>query len=67
MTDQISAKSATAGAAHTASDALAGSADAAGHSGDAPGQARAVVTIREPFNPLGAGLRSIWPQSVVGF
>ena len=25
------------------------------------------VAVREQFNPLGAGLRSIWPQSVVGF
>ncbi|KUM35821.1 hypothetical protein [Arthrobacter sp. EpRS71] len=67
MTDQISAKSVTAGAAHPKSDALAGSADAAGHAGDAAGQARAVAAIRAQFNPLGAGLRSIWPQSVVGF
>lgn len=67
MTDQISAKSVTAGSAHTKSEALAGAADTAGHAADAAGQARAVVTIREQFNPLGAGLRSIWPQSVVGF
>lgn len=67
MTDQISAKSMTAGAAHSTSDSLAGSADAAGRVGEVSGQARAVVTIREQFNPLGAGLRSIWPQSVVGF
>jgi len=67
MTDQISAKSVTTGAAHTNSDALAGTADAAGHTGETASQTRAVVTVREQFNPLGAGLRSIWPQSVVGF
>ncbi|MEV4953599.1 hypothetical protein [Paenarthrobacter nitroguajacolicus] len=67
MTDQISAKSGTAGAAHTKSEALTGAPDAAGHAGETVGQTRAVVTVREQFNPLGAGLRSIWPQSVVGF
>ena len=67
MTDQTSAKSVTAGAAHSKSDTLAGSADGSSHAADAAGQGRAVVTIREQFNPLGAGLRSIWPQSVVGF
>ncbi|MFW0774075.1 hypothetical protein ACLRGI_12980 [Paenarthrobacter nitroguajacolicus] len=67
MTDQISAKSMTVGAAHTNSDAFAGSADAAVPAGETVGQTRAVVTVREQFNPLGAGLRSIWPQSVVGF
>ncbi|WP_309075072.1 hypothetical protein [Paenarthrobacter sp.] len=67
MTDQISAKSVTAGAAPTNSDALAGTAEPAGSAGESVGQTRAVVTVREQFNPLGAGLRSIWPQSVVGF
>ncbi|MGR0161944.1 hypothetical protein [Paenarthrobacter nitroguajacolicus] len=67
MTDQISAKSVTAGAAHAKSDALAGTSDAAARAGENVGQTRAVVTVREQFNPLGAGLRSIWPQSVVGF
>ncbi|WP_017198845.1 hypothetical protein [Arthrobacter sp. M2012083] len=67
MTDQISAKSVTTGAAHTNTDASANTADAAGHPGETVGQTRAVVTVREQFNPLGAGLRSIWPQSVVGF
>ncbi|MFK0041953.1 hypothetical protein ACIQTW_19135 [Paenarthrobacter sp. NPDC090517] len=67
MTDQISAKSVTAGAAHMNPDARTGTADTAGHTGETVGQTRAVVTVREQFNPLGAGLRSIWPQSVVGF
>ncbi|AFR30944.1 hypothetical protein [Arthrobacter sp. Rue61a] len=67
MTEQITAKSMNTGATHVKSDAHAGAAEAAHQSGELPGQARAVVIVREPFNPLGAGLRSIWPQSVVGF
>ncbi|WP_159706377.1 hypothetical protein [Arthrobacter sp. 18067] len=64
MTDQISTKSANAG---TARDSLSGTAEAVRHAGEVLGQNRAVVAVREQFNPLGVGLRSIWPQSVVGF
>ncbi|MDR6638396.1 MULTISPECIES: hypothetical protein [Paenarthrobacter] len=67
MPDQITAISVSTGPALVTSDPLAGTADAARHTGEVPGQARAVVSVREQFNPLGVGLRSIWPQSVVGF
>ncbi|MFE4195619.1 hypothetical protein ACFRJ9_07135 [Paenarthrobacter sp. NPDC056912] len=67
MTDQISAKSLNTGAAYVRSDALAGTAEAVRHAGEVLGQTRAVVAVREQFNPLGVGLRSIWPQSVCGF
>jgi hypothetical protein len=67
MTDQIAATSSHAGAAHVKSDAFAGTAEAVRHAGEVLGQTRAVVAVREQFNPLGVGLRSIWPQSVCGF
>ena len=67
MPDQIAATSLNTGAAHVKSDSLAGTAEAGGHGGEVPGQARAVTSVREQFNPLGVGLRSIWPQSVCGF
>ncbi|UKA49708.1 hypothetical protein LFT48_20125 [Arthrobacter sp. FW305-123] len=65
MTDQISAQPTTV-VGRIESDSLPAQ-DAAGQAGESLSQARAVVTVREQFNPLGAGLRSIWPQSVVGF
>ncbi|MET4620862.1 hypothetical protein ABIE18_002318 [Arthrobacter sp. 2762] len=67
MPDQIAATSLNTGAAHVKSDSLAGTAEDGGHGGELPGQARAVTSVREQFNPLGVGLRSIWPQSVCGF
>lgn len=67
MTEQISAKSMNTGATHVKSDAHAGAVETGRQAGEVLGQTRAVVTVREQFNPLGAGLRSIWPQSVVGF
>ncbi|MCT9869855.1 hypothetical protein [Paenarthrobacter aurescens] len=67
MTDQISATSSNAGAAHVKSDSFAGTTEAVRHSGEVLGQTRAVSAVREQFNPLGVGLRSIWPQSVCGF
>ncbi|MGJ3191932.1 hypothetical protein FQP90_17400 [Paenarthrobacter nitroguajacolicus] len=67
MTEQISAKSMNTGAAYVKTDAHGGVVETGRQAGEVPGQARAVVAVREQFNPLGAGLRSIWPQSVVGF
>ncbi|MDI2034912.1 hypothetical protein [Paenarthrobacter nitroguajacolicus] len=67
MTAQNTAPANGASPAHAAMDARSGVSEAAVQVADVPGQARAVVTVREQFNPLGAGLRSIWPQSVVGF
>ncbi|MFC8041002.1 hypothetical protein ACFUOZ_16740 [Paenarthrobacter sp. NPDC057355] len=61
MTAQITARPNGANAADTRSPEVARQPE------DAPGQARTGVAVREPFNPLAAGLRSIWPQSVVGF
>ncbi|GAA3269496.1 hypothetical protein [Paenarthrobacter aurescens] len=66
MTDQISAQPTTV-VGRIESDSLRAAQDAAGQAGESLSQTRAVVTVREQFNPLGAGLRSIWPQSVVGF
>ncbi|WGM20234.1 hypothetical protein QEH68_19830 [Paenarthrobacter sp. OM7] len=62
MTDQISTQSQNASVVH---DALSGTAEVVRHAGEVLGQTR--VAVREQFNPLGVGLRSIWPQSVVGF
>jgi hypothetical protein len=62
MTDQISTQSSSVTVVH---DALSGTAEAVRHAGEVLGQTR--VAVREQFNPLGVGLRSIWPQSVVGF
>jgi hypothetical protein len=67
MPDQIAATPLNTGAAHVKSDPLGGSADAGAHGSEVLGQNRAVTTVREQFNPLGVGLRSIWPQSVCGF
>ncbi|WP_416403879.1 hypothetical protein [Arthrobacter sp. LFS091] len=67
MPDQITALSVSAGPAPVTSSPLAGTAEPSRHAAEVPGQARAVVSVREQFNPLGVGLRSIWPQSVVGF
>ncbi|WP_227453599.1 hypothetical protein [Paenarthrobacter sp. YJN-D] len=67
MTAQITAPTNGAGEANTAPDVRPFTAQANHQSADSPVQGRAVVTVREQFNPLGAGLRSIWPQSVVGF
>ena len=67
MPDQIAATSLNTGAAHVKSDPVAGTGEADGRGGEVPGQARAVTSVREQFNPLGVGLRSIWPQSVCGF
>ncbi|MDR6988326.1 hypothetical protein J2Y66_002830 [Paenarthrobacter nitroguajacolicus] len=64
MTDQISTQASSATAAR---DAMSSTTEAVRHAGDVLGQTRAVVAVREQFNPLGVGLRSIWPQSVVGF
>ncbi|MFJ4230048.1 hypothetical protein ACIPYV_20975 [Paenarthrobacter nicotinovorans] len=61
MTAHITAQGNGASAADTRSP------EAANHPEDVPGQARTGLAVREPFNPLAAGLRSIWPQSVVGF
>jgi hypothetical protein len=62
MTDQISTQSSSATAVH---EPLSSAGEAARHVGEVLGQTR--VAVREQFNPLGVGLRSIWPQSVVGF
>lgn len=59
MPDQITDTSSTTGAAQLASGTQV--------PGDVPGQDRAATSIREQFNPLGVGLRSIWPQSVCGY
>ncbi|MFJ4210581.1 hypothetical protein ACIPY2_19175 [Paenarthrobacter sp. NPDC089675] len=71
MPDQIILPSSNSGAAHAAADSLgthpAGTAEAFHHPGEVPGQNHAVGSVREQFNPLGVGLRSIWPQSVCGF
>lgn len=67
MPDQITDTSMNASIAHVKSDPLGGGAEAARHAGEVLGQARAVSSVREQFNPLGMGLRSIWPQSVCGF
>jgi hypothetical protein len=67
MPDQIAATSLNAGAAYVKSDPLAGTAEAGAQGSEVLGQGRAVTTVREQFNPLGVGLRSIWPQSVCGF
>ncbi len=67
MTDHIAATSSSTGAAYVKSDVFAGAAEAVHQAGEGLGQNRAVVAVREQFNPLGAGLRSIWPQSVCGF
>ncbi|MEV7663840.1 hypothetical protein [Paenarthrobacter sp. NPDC089316] len=67
MTAHITAQTNSASASYATPDPHSVPAENPRESADAPSQARAVVTVREPFNPLGAGLRSIWPQSVVGF
>jgi len=67
MTAQITAPSNAAGEANAGKGVRPLAAEVIHQSADAPVQGRAVVTVREQFNPLGAGLRSIWPQSVVGF
>ncbi|WP_314325906.1 hypothetical protein [Paenarthrobacter ilicis] len=67
MPDQITDSSINSGAAYTRSESRSGASDGMLAVGDVAGQARAVGTVREQYNPLGAGLRSIWPQSVVGF
>lgn len=67
MPDQIAVTSLNTGTAHVKSDPLAGTGEAGGNVAEVPGQARAVTSVREQFNPLGVGLRSIWPQSVCGF
>lgn len=67
MPDQITATFVNSGVGLVTSDSAGDSAEAIRHSGEVAGQARAVVAVREQFNPLGAGLRSIWPQSVCGF
>lgn len=67
MPDQITATSVNAGTPRVKSDPLSGTAEAVRQAGEVLGQTRAVVAVREQFNPLGVGLRSIWPQSVCGF
>ncbi|MEV7607110.1 hypothetical protein AB0N65_16875 [Paenarthrobacter sp. NPDC089322] len=67
MPDQIIATSVNAGTARVTSDPLAGTGEAVRQGGEVLCQNRAVVAVREQFNPLGVGLRSIWPQSVCGF
>ncbi|WP_347108864.1 hypothetical protein AAHB33_18775 [Paenarthrobacter sp. S56] len=71
MPDQITLPSSNSGTAHAAADSLGsfpgGAAEAFRHPADVPGQNHAVGSVREQFNPLGVGLRSIWPQSVCGF
>ena len=67
MPDQIIATSVNAGTARVTSDPLAGAGETVRQGGEVLGQNRAVVAVREQFNPLGVGLRSIWPQSVCGF
>ncbi|UOD81085.1 hypothetical protein [Paenarthrobacter ureafaciens] len=57
MPDQITVTSSSTDAAQLA----------CGTHAPVDGQDRAVTSIREQFNPLGVGLRSIWPQSVCGY
>ncbi|MFJ5957728.1 hypothetical protein ACIQC5_17445 [Paenarthrobacter sp. NPDC092416] len=65
MPDQISDQSFNAGTASLTSDALAG--DVVRRAAEALSQTRSVVAVREQFNPMAVGLRSIWPASVAGF
>ncbi|MFI2564905.1 hypothetical protein [Paenarthrobacter sp. NPDC018779] len=66
MPDQIILPSSNTGTAHAMADSRPGGAAEGFHSGG-DGQNRAVTSVRETFNPLGVGLRSIWPQSVCGY
>lgn len=63
MPDQITVASSDTGVGSSASAAH----QAATHGPDHPGHDHAVTSIREQFNPLGVGLRSIWPQSDCGY